>query len=168
MAVRWLIVWKVCMFGMSHRDVRRELTGFNLDGEAPSLGTISTVARRYRRTGGVQTWQGQRNAAAANRRMSDNEELQLVRQLIDCPHATLIEHRQKLEIATGVRVSRATICRAVWRMGYRRTKARAGRPPARPPAAPRRTVPPRALVRSCRTSRATSTFAAPAPSGTRS
>ena len=68
MAVRWLIVWKVCMFGMSHRDVRRELTGFNLDGEAPSLGTISTVARRYRRTGGVQTWQGQRNAAAANRR----------------------------------------------------------------------------------------------------
>ena len=163
--VRWLVVWQVCICGWPYGEVRNGLRGW--DAKKPAASTLSRIVHRYWRTGGVDTWQGQRVAPPPNRRMNDAEELQLVRQLVDWPHATLGEHRKELQLATGVRVSLSTICRAVWRMGYRRTKARA-RPRAHPLRARATCALHHARSRSCRTSRATSTCAARAPSGTRS
>ena len=100
-----------------------------------SLATIGRYARRRRETGEVAPRPSPGRTARICR--SAEERRALWEQLESDPEATLEKHREAWERKSGVRVSIATMSRAICRLGWTYKKRR-----WEPPSATRKPAPP--------------------------
>ncbi len=91
-----------------------------------SLSTIKRWRRRRQETGGVAA----SPRPGRRRRVGPEAEAALVAQVRAAPDATLAEHCARWEETTGIRVSRATMSRALQRAGWPLKKSRSSPPSA--------------------------------------
>lgn len=87
--------------------------------------TVRRWLRRWRHTGTLAIGR----SPGRSRLIAPSDEPALAAQLRRYPSATLVSHCQLWEAATGVRVSTATMCRAIQRLGWTRQRQPTGRPP---------------------------------------
>lgn len=80
------------------------------------------IVKRYRKEGGVDTYQGIRPGPPANKVWSFRRDKQLIDALLDAPGDMLDEIRRKFTRRSGVKPSIATVCRAIHRLGFSRKK----------------------------------------------
>jgi transposase len=110
-------------------DVRERVVAARLSGEptavvAQRFGVATRTVERYvrqQRTIGDLT---PRPHPGRPRRLTADHEAHLLTQLHRCPNHTLTEHCATLERTTGVRLSIATMGRAIARLGWTRKKGR--------------------------------------------
>lgn len=109
------------------------LAGWTCQRIATELGvaprTVRRWLQRWRQTGrlAIGTSPGRRRVIGVD------EERRLAAQLRAYPMAPLASHCRLWEAATGVRVSSATMCRAIQRLGWTRQRRLARRQPQRSP-----------------------------------
>ena len=90
-----------------------------------SCGTIERWLRQWRQTGTLCIGA----SSGRPRRIGSADEPLLQAQLRAHPRVTLAEHGQLWEAAPGVRVSTATMCRSIQRLGWTRKRRPTGRLP---------------------------------------
>lgn len=118
-------------YPLRRRECARDLmlAGWTAQTIAAELGvaprTVTRWLQQWRQTGTLCIGA----SSGRPRRIGPADEPLLQAQLRGHPRATLAEHCQLWEAATGVRVSPATMCRAIQRLGWMRKRRPTGRQP---------------------------------------
>jgi transposase len=100
-----------------------------------SLSFVEKLWRRYRTVGDMAP---KPHAGGQRPRLDPHAQSVIRRVLHDNPDATLAELCASVATETGVRVSMATMCRLLQRLGWPRKKSRSTRPSATRPLSSRR------------------------------
>jgi hypothetical protein len=103
-------VWKRLGKGESPLTVTLELEGISKNCQ-------NDILDRFWRTGGVDTWQGRREAPPANRVIDGADDLWLLGDVLDDPTATLCARAATFRRVRGKTVHLSSICRALRRLG---------------------------------------------------
>ena len=117
--LRWRVVYLLTWEGLTPAEVSERLGAPHI-----AVKTIADIGERFYATGGVETWQGRRDAPPHNLAMTPEREVELFQLVADSPEASLNEHHAAWQTATGVRVHVSTICRALRTLGFTRKRLR--------------------------------------------
>lgn len=102
--LRWLVVWKRVLRRHTWKRIQRAL-GAGPDHPGPGKSQMKGIVKRYRKEGGVDTYQGIRPGPPANKVWSFRRDKQLIDALLDAPGDMLDEIRRKFTRRSGVKPS---------------------------------------------------------------
>jgi hypothetical protein len=116
----WRVIWRIWGSGHWAEDLPRWLANQIADpvwGLAVSFHYVRTVWARYWQTGDVLTYQGQRQGPAPNLIFDVEQDILLLKSVLDHPRWQLKDHHGSLSnTATGQRMSYSALCAAAWRL----------------------------------------------------
>ena len=115
----WRVVLRFHWYDQSVADICCPRTGL-----AVSRHFVADVLARFEATGDVATRQGQGANHSSRRVLSADDDLAIIKLLIETPQATLRDHRAEFILESGKVVSYSSFCGAVHRLGFTRKKVR--------------------------------------------
>lgn len=110
--IGWRVVWQRLSQEHSYKDIARRLQ--------IGVGTAHRIFKRFETTGDVAPLR--RCGTPSKRKLDDHHELYIIGLVTENPGITLREICSKIEEATYVQVSGATVCRVLRRNGFTRKK----------------------------------------------
>ena len=115
----WRVVLRFHWYDQSDADICCPRTGL-----AVSRHFVADVLARFEASGDVATRPGQGASHSSRRVLTADDDLAIIKLLIETPQATLRDHRAEFILESGKVVSYSSFCGAVHRLGFTRKKVR--------------------------------------------